>query len=416
MNAPRPPIRSTPLRHLRASDLRGIAQLATQATVGVTRIAEGVHQSVLSTLGGAQGKTPGQTRGVTGLVYRSVEGIARLLGKGADSVMARLQPLLELTDAAPPESPQREAVLAALNGVMGDRLAASGSPFATRMTLRFNGAEVQPGALPPALGAGKKAILLIHGLCMNDLQWQTEQDGTVFDHGAAIGAVLQAPALYLRYNSGRHISENGAELSTLLEHVLGRPGNTIEQLTVVAHSMGGLLIRSALHQAKLDGLHWPAALKTIVFLGTPHHGAPLERAGNWIDEVLGSTPWSAPFARLGQLRSAGITDLRYGFVADEDWHGHERFRRQPDRRLHVPLPDGVACYTVAATVAAKRSPLADRLVGDGLVPLESALGHHADPLRTLAFAKASQHIVWRTHHMALLHSPDVARQVAAWLT
>ena len=200
-----------------------------------------------------------------------------------------------------------------------------------------------------------------------------------------------------------------------MEQLVGRPGNTLEQLTVVAHSMGGLLIRSALHQAALQGQHWPAVLKSIVFLGTPHHGAPLERAGNWVDEVLGSTPWSAPFARLGQLRSAGITDLRYGFVADEDWHGHQRFRRQPDRRLHVPLPAGIACYAVAATVAAKRSPLADRLVGDGLVPLQSALGHHDNPLRTLVFAKSSQAIAWRTHHMALLHSPAVAAQLRQWL-
>ena len=417
MTPPRaPPTGPNPLKHLRASDLRGMAQLATQATVGVTRIAEGVHQSVWSTLGAPQGKAAGQTRGVTGLVYRSVEGIAQLLGKGADTVMARLQPLLEQTDKAPPESPQREAVLAALNGVMGDRLAATGSPFATRMTLRFKGAEVRPGELPPKLGANKRAILLIHGLCMNVLQWQTEQNGTAFDHGALLARTLQAPALYLRYNSGRHVSDNGADLSTLLEQVIGWPGNTLEQLTVVAHSMGGLVIRSALHQAAMQGLLWPSVLRNIVFLGTPHHGAPLERAGNWLDEVLGSTPWSAPFARLGQLRSAGITDLRYGFVADADWRGHEHFRRQPDRRLHVPLPEGVACYAVAATVAAKRSPLVDRLVGDGLVPLQSALGHHADPLRTLEFAKPSQSIAWRTHHMALLHSPDVARQLAAWLS
>jgi pimeloyl-ACP methyl ester carboxylesterase len=403
------------LRHLRGSDIRGIAQLATQATVGVTRIAEGVHQSVWSTLGAPGGRKAGQTRGFTGLVYRSVEGITQLLGKGADTLMARLQPLLELTEKAPPESPQREAVLAALNGVMGDRLAAIGSPFATRMTLRFKGTEVRPGALAPGLFTGKKAILLVHGLCMNDLQWQTKQEKTAFDHGASLGSALQAPALYLRYNTGRHISENGAELSDLLELLLGQPGNTFEQVTVVAHSMGGLVIRSALHQATERGQRWPSVIKNIVFLGTPHHGAPLERAGNWVDEVLGSTPWSAPFARLGQLRSAGITDLRYGFVADADWQGHERFRRQPDQRLHVPLPKGIACYAVAATVAAKRSPLADRLVGDGLVPLQSALGQHQDPLRTLVFAKSCQFIAWRTHHIALLDSPEVAAQMLQWL-
>ena len=153
-----------------------------------------------------------------------------------------------------------------------------------------------------------------------------------------------------------------------------------------------------------------------MFLGTPHHGAPLERAGNRVDVILGSTPWTAPFARLGHLRSAGITDLRYGHVVDEDWQGHNRFHRKPDTRQVVPLPEGVACYAVAATLAPRRSHVADRLLGDGLVPLHSALGHHDDPRRTLEFPKASQWIAYRTTHIGLLSSPEVSRRIVHWLT
>ena len=152
-----------------------------------------------------------------------------------------------------------------------------------------------------------------------------------------------------------------------------------------------------------------------MFLGTPHHGAPLERAGNWVDVLLGSSRFSAPFARLAQLRSAGITDLRYGHLLAADWQGRDRFRREPDSRALLPLPEAVACYTVAATTASKRSLLADRLVGDGLVPLRSALGQHDDATRTLAFAKTAQWIAYRTHHMALLHSAAVGQQVKSWL-
>lgn len=156
-------------------------------------------------------------------------------------------------------------------------------------------------------------------------------------------------------------------------------------------------------------------LKHLVFLGTPHHGAPLERAGNWIDVLLGSTPYSRPFAKLGQLRSAGVTDLRYGHVLDADWQGHDRFRRQPDRRTPLPLPETVACFTVAATLAARRSAVADRLIGDGLVPLPSALGQHDDAQRQLHFAPSHQHIAHRTSHMQLLGSPQVTRQLLKWL-
>jgi pimeloyl-ACP methyl ester carboxylesterase len=247
---------------------------------------------------------------------------------------------------------------------------------------------------------------------MTDRSWQTPGA----DHGAALATTLNYTPLSLRYNSGLHISQNGHQLAAQLEQLVTHWPAPMEELAVVAHSMGGLLIRSAVYVAQQQGMRWPARLKNIVFLGTPHHGVPLERAGNWVDVLLASTPFSAPFAKLGQLRSAGITDLRYGHVLDVDWQGHDRFHRQPDCRLPVPLPEGVACFTVAATTAKQRSALADRLLGDGLVPLHSALGEHADPQHTLAFAKPSQFIAYRTSHLALLSSPAVTRQMLTWLT
>ena len=414
-----------PLKHLRVSDARGIAQLATQATAGVAHIAEGVHQSVWSTMGVPGGQAPGQTRGITGLVYRTVQGITQLLGKGADTVLARLQPLFELVESSQPETPEREAVLAALNGVMGDHLAASGNLLATRMTLRYQGKALDWQAMAPVAAATGKVLLLVHGLCMNDLQWQTytktpnarqEADvGKTFDHGAHLASLLGYTPVYLRYNTGLHTSQNGQELSSQLEQLAAHWPVPLEEISVVAHSMGGLVIRSACHCAQQQGVQWPKRLKSIVFLGTPHHGAPLERAGNWVDAVLGSTIYSAPFARLTQLRSAGITDLRYGHVLDEDWQGHDRHRRKPDSRQPVPLPEGVACYTVAASMASRRSALAERLIGDGLVPLHSALGQHQEPGRNLVFAKPSQWIGYRMNHMQLLSSPEVAQKLANWL-
>ena len=414
-----PPPSKNPLQHLRVSDLRAAAQLASQATVGVSRIVEGVHQSVWRTLGAPGGAQPGQARGITGLVYRAVEGSAQLLGQGAQGVLTRLEPLLASADAQKPGSPQREAVLAALNGVMGDRLAASHNPLATPMTLRWQGRALDwQQALPPhavEMPVTGKVLLLIHGLCMNDLQWQAEAGTDQVDFGAALAARLGYTPVYLRYNTGQHISDNGLALAWQLEQLAQHWPVPLEEITVLAHSMGGLVIRSAVHQAQQQTLQWPQHLKNIVFLGTPHHGAPLERTGSWVDTLLGSSRFSAPFARLAQLRSAGITDLRYGHVLAADWQGRDRFRRAPDSRALLPLPDGVACYTIAATTASKRSLLADRLVGDGLVPLRSALGQHDDAERSLVFAKSAQWIAYRTHHMALLHSAAVGQQVESWL-
>ena len=351
----------SPLKHLRPSDLRAVAQLATQATRGVATMAEGVHHAALGTMGLAGNKPRQQTNGIPGFVYRTVHGVTELVGKGLQAAFTKLEPLLESLVDAPPETPEREAVLAALNGVMGDQLAHTHNPLATPMTLRYQGRALNLHALPAMPAATGKVLLLIHGLCMNDLQWQanvTDDGKPQSDHGATLAAELGYTPVYLRYNTGLHTSQNGHELASMLEQLLAKWPVSVEDFTVVVHSMGGLLIRSAVHYAQQNGLRWPQQLKNIVFLGTPHHGAPLERAGNWIDVVLATTPFSKPFAKLGQLRSAGITDLRYGHVLDVDWMGHDRFKRKPDSRQPVPLPANVACFAVAATTASQRSKLA----------------------------------------------------------
>ena len=404
-----PVAKTHPLRQLRASDLRGAARLATQATTSISRVAEGVHQSVLGTLGLPGGAQPGQTRGLTGMVYQSIRGVTRLVDAGLQAGLARLEPFLAPAASSTQVHWEREAVLAALNGVMGDRLQQDNNPLCTRMAWYQQGLPLDVRALGARGGATGKLLVLVHGLCMNDLQWLYGGH----DHGAFLAGALGYTPVYLRYNSGLHTSTNGAELAALLESLVASWPVPVTELSILAHSMGGLVARSACHQAAASG--WLPRLRHLVFLGTPHHGAPLERAGHWVDVLLGSTPYSRPFARLAQLRSAGITDLRHGHVLDADWQGRDRFRASPDRRTPVPLPAAVACHAVAATVAARRSPAAERLVGDGLVPLRSALGIHDDATRTLGFAKAQQAVFYRLGHLGLLGDAGVARQLARWL-
>ena len=401
------------MQQLRASDLRGAARLATQATAGVARIAEGVHQSVLSTMGLPGGAEPGRTRGLTGMVYQSIHGVTRLVDAGLQAALLRLEPYLErrvaATDAAPPA--EREAVLSALNGVMGDRLAQDANPLAIPMELRQQGRPIDLVALHASGAVTGKILLLVHGLCMNDLQWQRAGH----DHGTHLAQALGYTPVYVRYNTGQHTSVNARALAEHIEALLAAWPVPVQEFSMLVHSMGGLVVRGAFHYGAEAGHHWPGQLHRMVFLGTPHHGAPLERAGHWVDVVLGSTSYSRPFARLAQLRSAGITDLRYGHVLDTDWQGHDRFRRRPDNRTPVPLPAGVECYTVAATLAKRRSPAAERLVGDGLVPLHSALGEHDDPARCLAFARSRHCVVFQVGHLDLLSDPGVARQLVDWL-
>ncbi|MDP1780368.1 MAG: alpha/beta hydrolase [Hydrogenophaga sp.] len=402
------------LRHLRPSDLQAAVRLATQATTGVIGIAEGVHQSVRRKMGMSAGTEPDRTGGLTGQIYRGIRGVTAMVGHGLDGALSTLLPLLDDPATHPEPSPGREAVLAALNGVMGDRLLAQNNPLAQRMELRLAGLALpmeRPAPLRERLaGASPHLLLMLHGLCMNDTQWLRNGH----DHGAFLAQALGCTPVYVRYNSGLHTSINGRELAGQLERLVAQ-WPTLESITVLGHSMGGLLARAAVFYGRQMGHRWPAQLKHLVFLGTPHHGAPLERAGHGVDVLLSASPFTLPFTQLGMLRSAGITDLRHGHVLDDDWQGRGRFDSPHDHRVPLPLPEGVACFTVAATLAPQRGLMADRLTGDGLVPLRSALGQHDEAARRLVFAKDSQRTVYRTGHLELLSSPVVAQQLVQWL-
>jgi hypothetical protein len=125
--------------------------------------------------------------------------------------------------------------------------------------------------------------------------------------------------------------------------------------------------------------------------------------------------YSAPLARLGKIRSAGITDLRFGSLVDEDWRRRNRFERSDDRRVAVPLPEGVVCYAIAGTTGKKAGHLRDRLIGHGIVPLESALGHHANPKLGLTFDESQQWVAYGTNHLELLSRSDVYARIKRWL-
>lgn len=394
---------------LSLSDVLGLGRLAADAAHGITGLVEHMHTSILDTPGLAP-VAQGLTGGVTRLVYGGVRGAFRLTGKGLGAAAGLVGP--EPDDR--PVSREREIALAVLNGVVGDHLADTGNPLALTMRFRRDGRALVlersalAEAFPEATG---KLVVLAHGLCMSDLQWSRENH----DHGAALARDLGYTPVYLSYNSGLHISMNGRAFAEGLESLVAAWPAEIDDFVIVGHSMGGLVARSACLHAEEAGHAWRGRLKTLLCLGTPHHGAPLERGGAWVDVILGRTPYAAAFARLGKARSAGVTDLRFGNLVDEDWEGRDRFARGPDPRRPVSLPEGVACCAIAATAAASPGDIRDRLLGDGLVPVMSALGRHKEPARDLNFAPDRQWIACETGHLDLLSRRDVYERMAGWL-
>jgi len=388
------------------SDLRGVGRLALDATRGVVDLVEAMHHTVVRAPAILGVPIEGRTRGITSLVYRSVRAVATLVGTGIDVALGELARVV----GEGPAPREAEAVVAALNGVLGDYLLATANPLAIQMRLRRGGRplELEREALRTALPrASSKMVLLIHGSSMNDLQWNRQGH----DHGAALEREHGYVAVYVHYNSGLHISDNGASLAALLESAVAQWPGALDEIAILGHSMGGLVARSALHTGTSLGLRWPRLVRKLVFLGTPHHGARLEQSGNWVDFALGLSPYSAPFARLGKIRSAGVTDLRYGNLLEEDWKGRDRFEMRSDGRRPIPLPSGVDCFAMAAVRGNEAGS-----AGDGLVSLESALGRHRSPELTLDFVAERQWVGAGMSHVDLLSRPEVYSVLSRWLS
>ncbi len=373
-------------------DLRGASKLAIQATKSVTELVEAMHRNIASGPDLLGSPLKGPARVLTGLVYGSIRGVTHLVGASIDGALAQLAPLLG--ESAP--GPERDAVLAVLNGVLGDYLQETDNPLAIKMSLRHDTAQT-----------GKRWLVMVHGSSMNERQWSRRGH----DHGKVLSNELGMSPVYVRYNSGLHISTNGAQLSELLERLFVEWSEPVEDIVIIAHSMGGLVSRAACHVAEESNHTWRRKLRKLICIGSPHHGAPLERGGNWVDLLLGISKYSAPLAKLGQIRSAGVTDMRYGNVLDEHWEGRDRFAHGKDHRTPLPLPDGVECYAIAGTTTTDAKK---KLQGDGLVPVTSALGKHDKPELTLAFPPEHQWIAIGTGHLDLLDAQPVYDKLQSW--
>jgi triacylglycerol lipase len=266
-----------------------------------------------------------------------------------------------------------EASLAILNGVLGDHLVQSRNALATAMTWALHGQALrnERAALARAYPeAASRVVVLVHGVMTTERIWQWA-DGS--DYGTHLAQDLGYTALYLRYNSGRAIADNGAELSCLLERLLSEFPRPIDELLLLGYSMGGLVIRSACHAGSLAGHSWLSKVRKAIYVGTPHRGAPLERAGRALTKLLTRIP--DPYTRLiadvANVRSAGLKDLgdaRLHHAALEPAaDGGEALR---DPRHPLPLLASMQHYLIAGSVW--REPALAALFGDALVPVSSA--------------------------------------------
>ncbi len=396
---------------LRPADLRGALRLATEATAGLADLVEAMHERIARVPGFGTASPDGRTRGLTGLVYRTIRGTTRVVGGGLDALIGRLAPALA-TDASPPA---REALVAALNGVLGDHLAATGNPLAITMALRHEGRPLvlDATALAERLPqAGGRLLVLLHGLCLNDRQWSRAGH----DHGAALARELRLHAADPALQQRPACLDQRPCAGAAARAAARRNGHSRCSAWCCSATAWAACSRAARSMpACRTVIAGRRAWATWCSSARRTTARRWSAAGHGVDRLLAATPYTAPLARLGRLRSAGITDLRHGNLLDEDWVGHDRFAHADDTRLPVPLPAGVRCFALAGCLGKSSATLKARLLGDGLVPLDSALGRHPDPARTLAFPADRQWIAQGVGHLELLGSAAVTAQLRRWL-
>ena len=398
------------------SELSGVVEFPFVVAGDLVGCVQGVHRAVAGRSFRAAGPLSEPARllhdGIAAGTYRGLRAAARAVGRGA-ALAAGLLPAEARELSARPAGAR---LVAALNGIAGDRLAATTSGAAIPMSVRVADADVAADrvALSAAFPrAGDRMAVFVHGLFGTEHSWDARGDPGSVSYGALLEADLGHTPVFLRYNTGRHVSENGRQLAALLEDLLAAWPAPVREIALIGHSMGGLLVRSACHYGERSGARWTAAVRHVVCLGTPHLGAPLEKAANVVGHSLAVVAETRPFAELVNRRSAGIKDLRFGSLVDEDWVGRDVDALLEDACREVPFLDSAAHYFVGATVTSDPRHPVGHLLGDLLVRLPSASGRGGR--RRIPFDAGAGRHFGRLNHLDLLHRPAVYEQLRGWL-
>jgi pimeloyl-ACP methyl ester carboxylesterase len=371
-------------------EIRALSRLAFDELGAAPAGIAGIHRAIADRAFRAPGPRALHDA-IAGVTYAAVGGGFALAGRAADVALARRR----VTGQELSTTPRGAAALAAVNGLIGDALEREGSDLQQRMALRVGGRVVEPGSFAEGT---PDVVVFVHGLFESEFAWGRES------YGARLERELGWTPLYARYNSGRHVSQNGRSLADLLAAVVAEWPVEVERIALVGHSMGGLVARSACQVASERGDDWVPRVRHVVSLATPHQGAPLEQGLNVASAALAAVPETRPFARFLRRRSAGIRDLRRGSLVDEDWRDRDPDALRAAACRELPLLEGATHCFVAATVTRSAAHPIARLIGDWLV-LEPSASYRAQ--QTLHVGGA--------HHLALLNHPAVYERLSEWL-
>jgi pimeloyl-ACP methyl ester carboxylesterase len=398
-------------------ELRDLTRLAFEELRGATGGIHGLHRAIASRAFGASGPGALPARAlhdaISSGVYAGLGGAARAAGKAAAAVVERRP---DRDGRALSTSPRGALVIGVLNGLVGDALAREQSALQVPMSVRADGRAVpldRDGVAAAFPDAGPALVVFVHGLMETELSWRVGAKSSGTTYATRLRDEVGCTPVEIRYNTGLHVSENGALLADLLERLVEAWPVEVDRIALVGHSMGGLVARSGCHQAAEGGYAWVRRVRQVVSLGSPHMGAPLAQGVHWAAAALHKVPETRPLAQFLRRRSAGIRDLRQGSLVDEDWRDCDPDALAAVACREVPLLEGATHCFVAATITRNARHPVGRLLGDWLVLEPSASGRSRT--RRIPFdAEYGMHL-GGVHHIALLNHPAVYERLRGWL-
>ncbi len=384
-----------------------MGELFAQSIERVVKPVEGIHNAIANRWLGLAGQA-GKPVAIgyltlTKTIYSSVRVAASALGSVVPVAVSA-----QNRHRAPR---MRRGLTSIANALWGHDLERHDSRLALPMTFRESSGrpiDLTPSAVAGAFpDAGRDLVVLVHGLGETEHCWRRDTN----DLAVALRAAGRTPVL-VRYNTGRHISTNGEELSELIERLTDAWPMEVESIALVGNSMGGLVVRSAVDAGIAAGVQWPRTTRHLITIGTPHLGTPLEKGANYVAWGLSGTAESRPLADFLRGRSDGIKDLRFGATQRQEWADIDPDALFGDAAQQTAPTDGIDRHFIAGVVTDEVTHPVGAAVGDMVVRVGSALGlgrrRRVDATDSL--------VVGRQRHSRLATDPTVHDQICNWLT
>jgi pimeloyl-ACP methyl ester carboxylesterase len=406
---------------MRRTDIEAVGELAGEALAAGGLFIKAMHEGIASRPFGILGPAAAPARTVHDKVSRSVYGGVGGALRGASQNAARM-----LARHAEDDGPTIGAGTAAslalgtLNGLYGNHLTERGNGLAYGMDVRRGGENIaltQDGLATAFPDATSRLVVFAHGLFESEESWRHfplrgDRTGRR-TYGERLQDELSFTPVTLRYNTGLRISANGRELARLLDELVSAWPCGVEEIVLVGHSMGGLVVRSASHYGEADARRWTDAVRHVFCLGAPHLGADIEKGVNVLGWAFGRLPETRGLSAFLNARSVGIKDLRYGSCVDEDWSDCDPDEFLRDRCQEVPFLPDANYYFVGAALT--DGPLGS-LLGDLLVRTPSASGRGNGKGRSIPFEVDNGRELTGLTHFDLLNHPAVYDQIRTWIT